>query len=278
MNGNHLFPPNLAGFATPEDQSKDEIIAELRRRIEEMSTSGSSAASSVGDSSQSCAGGGGSSRRSRRRRNRNKGALMTTTAPVQQQEQYEQQQQQQQHQNRSSHRNGGNANTFRSSASNATEEIPRPTERRKVPKLQLGLNLDLELELKARIDGNVTLCLLVEQEETPRPPSSIELPRPPGPLAEGATVSTELYHMRVGRLRLGRRWLERDVSASLTAAAVAAVAVAGKNQKYSVVYGLTDNHERQAPSTVCVYEESVQMIIASQYQIPSYIQSDSKVR
>ncbi|TLS24743.1 hypothetical protein PpBr36_08957 [Pyricularia pennisetigena] len=236
MNGNHLFPPNLAGFATPEDQTKDEIIAELRRRIEEMSTSGSSAASSVGDSSQSCAGGGGggSSRRSRRRRNRNKGALMTTTTatPLQQQQEEAQYQQQQQHQqnryqqNRSSNRNGAHS-TYRSSASNATEEIPRPTERRKVPKLQLGLNLDLELELKARIDGNVTLCLLVEQEETPRPPSSIELPRPPGRLVEGATVSTELYHMRIGRLRLGRRWIERDVSASLTATAVAAVAAAG---------------------------------------------------
>ena len=44
---------------------------------------------------------------------------------------------------------------------------------------------------------------------------------------DGVVAVDELFHMRIGVLRLRQRWLEREVSPSLTAAAAAGLAAAG---------------------------------------------------
>ncbi|RNJ61236.1 hypothetical protein D7B24_000089 [Verticillium nonalfalfae] len=88
--------------------------------------------------------------------------------------------------------------------------MPRLAETKPV-RLQLGLNLDVELELKARLQGDVSLTLLVESK-TPKKRSSTELGMP----AQGSAVDVhEMFFMRIGVLRLRRRWIDglgHDVS------------------------------------------------------------------
>ncbi|KAK3900308.1 hypothetical protein C8A05DRAFT_36072, partial [Staphylotrichum tortipilum] len=55
--------------------------------------------------------------------------------------------------------------------------MPRLAETKPV-RLQLGLNLDVEVELKARLQGDVSLTLLVEKNPSARPCSSTELRLP----------------------------------------------------------------------------------------------------
>ncbi|KAK3336234.1 hypothetical protein B0T19DRAFT_396007 [Cercophora scortea] len=102
--------------------------------------------------------------------------------------------------------------------------LPRLAETKPV-RLQLGLNLDVELELKARLQGDVSLTLLVEKKTKPtaRPATSAEL----RPDAQGVVVAEEIFYMRIGCLQLRQTWMEREVSPSLTAAVVAGVAAGG---------------------------------------------------
>ncbi|KAM0503429.1 hypothetical protein ACHAP9_003779 [Verticillium nonalfalfae] len=99
--------------------------------------------------------------------------------------------------------------------------MPRLAETKPV-RLQLGLNLDVELELKARLQGDVSLTLLPGADEligsksveskTPKKRSSTELGMP----AQGSAVDVhEMFFMRIGVLRLRRRWIDglgHDVS------------------------------------------------------------------
>ncbi|KAK4242378.1 hypothetical protein C8A03DRAFT_11431, partial [Achaetomium macrosporum] len=101
--------------------------------------------------------------------------------------------------------------------------LPRLAETKPV-RLQLGLNLDVEVELKARLQGDVSLTLLVEEKPSARPSSSAEL----RPNARGAVDEyAELFYMRLGRFSLRRRWIDREVSPSLTAAVALLIALGG---------------------------------------------------
>ncbi|KAK1837252.1 hypothetical protein QBC39DRAFT_246508, partial [Podospora conica] len=101
--------------------------------------------------------------------------------------------------------------------------LPRLADTKPV-RLQLGLNLDVELELKARLQGDVSLTLLVEKKTpAPRPSSSTELK----PDLLGRVECAEIFFLRLGVLRLRQRWIGREVSTSLTAAAAAALVGGG---------------------------------------------------
>ncbi|SPN97154.1 uncharacterized protein DNG_00670 [Cephalotrichum gorgonifer] len=153
--------------------------------------------------------------------------------------------------------------------------IPRSSRDNGTATLKIGLDLDAELELKAKLVGDISLSLVVEDAKprprspelresasrTPAPiahscstPSTISsyLPSifssassaPPSPhtactapscthaspdlQADGSgVVDNELFRMKIGKLRLRQKWIEREVSPSLTAAAVCAIALAG---------------------------------------------------
>lgn len=149
------------------DMSKDDIIADLRRQLQEASVS--SAASSAGES---IGRGSSSSSRGRRRRRRNRNrdgsssnsnssnsnalstALTTHFASQrnfrpnahQQQQEYYAPPPPPQQQPAPMHPGGAPAQT---------------AEKKKgIPRLQLGLNLNVNLELKAHIEGDLTIALL----------------------------------------------------------------------------------------------------------------------
>ncbi|KAL0936525.1 uncharacterized protein CTRU02_208740 [Colletotrichum truncatum] len=88
-------------------------------------------------------------------------------------------------------------------------------------RLQLGLNLDVDLELKARLQGDVCLTLLVQKKHTPRESKQLK------PNYRGIVDVEEMFHMRVGRLRFRKRWIDHDVSPSLTAAVMFSIAMGG---------------------------------------------------
>jgi hypothetical protein len=102
--------------------SKDAIIEDLRRRLEESELS-----SNAGSSS-----GGWRRRRSRKPKNGLAPSLAATAAPI----------------------------LPRLSTTMATTTKKTKTKETKPVRLQIGLNLDLELELKARIQGDISLSLV----------------------------------------------------------------------------------------------------------------------
>ncbi|KAK0665653.1 hypothetical protein QBC41DRAFT_305939 [Cercophora samala] len=106
--------------------------------------------------------------------------------------------------------------------------LPRLADTKPV-RLQLGLNLDVEVELKARLQGDVSLTLLVEEKPTARPRESVELvPDLFGVVygyssheqqeEDGRLVKekNELFYMRIGQMSFRQNWVEREVSSSLT--------------------------------------------------------------
>ncbi|KAK3397783.1 hypothetical protein B0T20DRAFT_453840 [Sordaria brevicollis] len=139
-----------SGFLSP---TKEEMLADLRRQLDDTNSDGSSVDS-----------------RGRRRR-RNKGALQ---------------------------KQGGLA---------GPQILPRLADTKPV-RLQLGLNLDVEVELKARLQGDVSLTLLVEKKQQSRSSTQLHL----NPSTRSVTTVDELFHLRLGTLRLRQRWLDRDVS------------------------------------------------------------------
>ncbi|KAH7635079.1 hypothetical protein B0T09DRAFT_316924 [Sordaria sp. MPI-SDFR-AT-0083] len=85
--------------------------------------------------------------------------------------------------------------------------LPRLADTKPV-RLQLGLNLDVEVELKARLQGDVSLTLLVEKKQQPRPQSSTQLHL--NSFTRSVTVN-EIFHLRLGTLRLRQRWLDQEL-------------------------------------------------------------------
>ncbi|KAL8387795.1 hypothetical protein RB595_009668 [Gaeumannomyces hyphopodioides] len=242
------------------DMSKDDIIADLRRQLQEasLSSAASSAGESIGRGSSS------SSRGRRRRRNRNRSAAadgpdngsnavstaLTTRFASQRNfrpnPQHHQQQchapppHEQQQQPAPMHPGGAPA--------------PATEKKKGAPRLQLGLNLNVNLELKAHLEGELTIALLLEDKPSARPASSTELKLvpPPSLLRQGgcargvtATGGREVFFMRVGRLRLARRWLD-GVGPALTTSAALAVAALGFAAGYVAAAagqrGLSDHH------------------------------------
>ncbi|KAI3392416.1 hypothetical protein diail_5722 [Diaporthe ilicicola] len=82
--------------------------------------------------------------------------------------------------------------------------VPKPAARGdgKTPKLKIDLNLDVNLELKAQLKGDLCLSLVVEDKYSDRACPEIKMP------GEGEHVTTELFCMRVGRLRFRRTWID----------------------------------------------------------------------
>ncbi|KAJ4405432.1 hypothetical protein N0V82_010318 [Gnomoniopsis sp. IMI 355080] len=75
---------------------------------------------------------------------------------------------------------------------------------KKPAKLAVGLNLDVELELKAKLGGELTLSMVLEEKPKPRNCPELRMP------GEGEFVATELFYMRIGTLRYSRRWIDPD--------------------------------------------------------------------
>ncbi|KAK3984126.1 hypothetical protein QBC44DRAFT_221832, partial [Cladorrhinum sp. PSN332] len=101
--------------------------------------------------------------------------------------------------------------------------LPRLADTKPV-RLQLGLNLDVEVELKARLQGDVSLTLLVEERPSARPSTSTELkPDWFGNVQE----PSELFYMRIGELSFRQAWIEREVSQSLTWTVMLLIGLAG---------------------------------------------------
>ncbi|KAK4201798.1 hypothetical protein QBC40DRAFT_170746, partial [Triangularia verruculosa] len=104
--------------------------------------------------------------------------------------------------------------------------LPRLADTKPV-RLQLGLNLDVEVELKARLQGDVSLTLLVEEKPTARPRESVELIPDLFGVVYGYNheragqgrrdEKKEMFYMRIGQMSFRQRWVEREVSSSLTA-------------------------------------------------------------
>ncbi|KAK5658699.1 hypothetical protein OQA88_1508 [Cercophora sp. LCS_1] len=163
--------PRPVGTMSTSPQSKEQLLADLRRQLDD---SASDVASSVG------------SRGSRRRRNRNNNKALAQAGNL-----------------------------------NAPAILPRLADTKPV-RLQLGLNLDVEVELKARLQGDVSLTLLVEKKPTKRP--STQLRPDLNGVVDGAE---ELFYMRLGVLRLRQRWIDREVSSSLTVAVALGIAAGG---------------------------------------------------
>ncbi|KAG8163170.1 hypothetical protein KVR01_007648 [Diaporthe batatas] len=95
----------------------------------------------------------------------------------------------------------------------------------KTPKLKIDLNLEANLELKAHLKGDLCLSLVVEEKYSDRASAEVKMPR------EGGHVTTELFYMRVGRLRFRRTWVDERAFMRgqffLTALSAAALLLAG---------------------------------------------------
>ncbi|KAL8350481.1 hypothetical protein RB598_005675 [Gaeumannomyces tritici] len=249
------------------DMSKDDIIADLRRQLQEasLSSAASSAGESVGRGSSSS-----SSRGRRRRRNRNRGGVdgnganavstaLTTHFASQRNfrpNPHHHNQQQQQQQQQQYHAPPPHEHQQQQAAPIHPGGAPAQTAEKKkgVPRLQLGLNLNVDLELKAHLEGELTIALLVEDKPSTRPTSSTELKLVPSPslLREGGcargvttTGGREVFFMRVGRLRLARRWLDGTGPAALIVAVAALGFAAGYVTASQRI--LPDHHHCHAP-------------------------------
>ncbi|KAM5383698.1 hypothetical protein ACJZ2D_001935 [Fusarium nematophilum] len=110
--------------------------------------------------------------------------------------------------------------------------LPRLAETKPV-RLQLGLNLDVEVELKARLQGDVSLTLLaceltrmapgnrVEKKKSTRESTELK------PNMAGEVFVEELFFLRLGTMRFRQKWLDGEVSPSLTASLMLVIGVAG---------------------------------------------------
>ncbi|KAL1843015.1 hypothetical protein VTJ49DRAFT_3329 [Mycothermus thermophilus] len=206
LPGTSVRPPAAGPVVSSAAADKDKLLADLRRQLDDSASDASSV----------------DSRGRRRRRNNKQLARGGLTDPA---------------------------------------ILPRLADTKPV-RLQLGLNLDVELELKARLQGDVSLTLLIENNPSKRPSSSTELrcdprlsdnnnrQRPawwffgggyylpftnPGyhrlrhllghshnnesyqdneddwvDYAPTEEDYAELAHMRLGKLRLRQRWVDRE--------------------------------------------------------------------
>ncbi|KAH8802089.1 hypothetical protein F5882DRAFT_154154 [Hyaloscypha sp. PMI_1271] len=167
--------------------SKDAIIEDLRRRLEESELSSNACSSSSG---------GRRRRRSRKPKSSLAPNLAATAAP---------------------------ALPLLSKTAATTTKKTKPKETKPV-KLVVGLNLNLELELKARIEGDITLSLVVEKKgRKSLPPRCME--KPMNKKSGGVTEVFDVCYIRMGTFSFRQKWIEREVSDSLTA--VVALGVLG---------------------------------------------------
>ncbi|KXH49351.1 hypothetical protein CSAL01_13752 [Colletotrichum salicis] len=104
--------------------------------------------------------------------------------------------------------NGGNLNR------QTTVVMPRQGGDRdeKPVRLQIGLNLDVDLELKAKLKGDICLSLVVERKFSKRESMRVK------PNWKGEVDVKEMFHMRLGKFSFRQRWIDREVSESLTVA------------------------------------------------------------
>lgn len=72
----------------------------------------------------------------------------------------------------------------------------------------------------------------VEKKMTPRKSTELR------PSLAGVVEVAELFYLRIGTLRLTRRWVDREVSPSLTAAAMIGIAAGGFLVGVSASWGL----------------------------------------
>ncbi|KZL85680.1 hypothetical protein CI238_11797, partial [Colletotrichum incanum] len=184
-------PPSPASQSdlTPD---QDDILAELGLQVDDSASSvgGSSTGISTIDSGVSVNGSGSGRRRRRRNRNRNNQGRNNA--------------------NDSSNISSGNGNgNFNKQA---TVTIPRQGGARdeKPVRLQIGLNLDVDLELKAKLKGDICLSLVVERKFSKRESTRVK------PNWRGEVDVDEMFHMRLGRFSFRQRWIDREVSESLT--------------------------------------------------------------
>ncbi|KAJ0311954.1 hypothetical protein COL516b_001017 [Colletotrichum fioriniae] len=113
--------------------------------------------------------------------------------------------------------NGGNYNR------QTTVVIPRQGGDRdeKPVRLQIGLNLDVDLELKAKLKGDICLSLVVERRFSKRESMRVK------PNWKGEVDVKEMFHMRLGKFSFRQRWIDREVSESLTVAIGVSLVVGG---------------------------------------------------
>ncbi|OHE91818.1 hypothetical protein CORC01_12892 [Colletotrichum orchidophilum] len=216
----YVSPPISPSTFAPD---ANDILAELGLRADDSASSAgdSSTGFSTIDSGVSVNGGGsgtvsGAGGRRRRRRNRNRNGNgnghskenSTQTA----------------HNgssgnisidNKNSH--GGNFNR------QTTVVMPRQGGERdeKPVRLQIGLNLDVDLELKAKLKGDICLSLVVERKFSKRESIRVK------PNWKGEVDVKEMFHMRLGKFSFRQRWIDREVSESLTLAIGVSLAMGG---------------------------------------------------
>ncbi|KAK2039100.1 hypothetical protein LZ31DRAFT_599096 [Colletotrichum somersetense] len=187
---------------------QDDILAELGLQVDDSASSvgGSTTGISTIDSGISVDGsasGGGRRRRRRRNRNRNNQGGENNAIDI----------------NNNSSNENGNFNK------QATVTIPRhgggDRDERPV-KLKLGLDLDVDLELKAKLKGDICISLVAERKTFSKRGSLRVKPN-----WRGEVDVEEIFHMRIGRFRFRQRWIEREVSESLTVAVAFCIAAAG---------------------------------------------------
>ncbi|KAK1974726.1 hypothetical protein LZ30DRAFT_607303 [Colletotrichum cereale] len=201
-------PPSPGGQSDlASDQ--DDILAELGLQVDDSASSagGSTTGISTIDSGISVNGGGGGSGSGRRRRRRNR--------------------------NRSNQGGGNNAVNINNNGGNgkgslnkqATVTIPRQGagDRDEKPvRLKLGLDLDVDLELKAKLKGDICISLVAERKTFSKRGSTRAKPN-----WRGEVGVEEIFHMRIGRFRFRQRWIDREVSESLTVAVGFCIAAGG---------------------------------------------------
>ncbi|KAK1597919.1 uncharacterized protein LY79DRAFT_666267 [Colletotrichum navitas] len=209
--------PSRRRFAAPPSPGgrsdlipdQDDILAELGLQVDDSASSvgGSTTGISTIDSGISVDGSGsGGGRRRRRRRNRNRN-------------------------NQGSENNAININNNGSNGKGnfnkqATLTIPHQgcSDRDERPvKLKLGLDLDVDLELKAKLKGDICETEKRAERKTFSKRGSTRVK----PNWRGEVDVEEIFHMRIGRFRFRQRWIEREVSESLTAAVAFCIAVGG---------------------------------------------------
>ncbi|KAK2010164.1 hypothetical protein LZ32DRAFT_387859 [Colletotrichum eremochloae] len=199
-------PPSPSGQSdlTPD---QDDILAELGLQVDDSASSagGSTTGISTIDSGISVNGSasGGGRRRRRRNRNRNKQGAENNAVNI--------------------NNNGSNGNGNFNKQTTVT--IPRQGggDRDERPvKLKLGLDLDVDLELKAKLKGDICISLVAERNTFSKRRSMRAKPN-----WRGEVDVEEIFHMRIGRFRFRQRWIEREVSESLTMAVGFCIAVGG---------------------------------------------------
>ncbi|KZL67087.1 hypothetical protein CT0861_04041 [Colletotrichum tofieldiae] len=198
-----LASPPSPGGRSDLAPDQDDILAELGLQVDDSASSvgGSSTGISAVDSGVSVNGSGGGRRR--RRRNRNRG-----------------------NQGRNNANDGGNADGGNGDgrfSKQTTVAIPRQGGDRdeKPVRLQIGLNLDVDMELKAKLKGDICLSLVVERKFSKRESMRAK------PNWQGDVDVEEMFHMRLGKFSFRQRWIDREVSESLTMVVGLCIAAGG---------------------------------------------------